>query len=120
MEGDELYASSPLFHKEKFTGCHHPYASKPRTPQTSSSREKIMDDEEENMSTNHRKQMMNQGGTISQRMRRALSQKVSSPTLKCPFPRVCLSNPRSESKEIRLPKLTMWQNAQARRRNKDF
>ncbi|MBW0582536.1 hypothetical protein O181_122251 [Austropuccinia psidii MF-1] len=28
---DELYASSPLVNKEKFTGLHHPYASKPRT-----------------------------------------------------------------------------------------
>ncbi|MBW0573377.1 hypothetical protein O181_113092 [Austropuccinia psidii MF-1] len=27
----EPYASSPLIHKEKVTGRHHPYASKPRT-----------------------------------------------------------------------------------------
>ncbi|MBW0560968.1 hypothetical protein O181_100683 [Austropuccinia psidii MF-1] len=47
---DELYASSPLVHKEKVTGHHHPYASKPRTPHASSSREKMMDDEDENMS----------------------------------------------------------------------
>ncbi|MBW0503398.1 hypothetical protein O181_043113 [Austropuccinia psidii MF-1] len=47
---DELYASSPPVHKEKVTGCHHPYASKPRTGHASSSREKIVDDEEENMS----------------------------------------------------------------------
>ncbi|MBW0575168.1 hypothetical protein O181_114883 [Austropuccinia psidii MF-1] len=47
---DELYASSPLVHKEKVTGCHHPYASKPRTGHASSSREKIVDDEDENMS----------------------------------------------------------------------
>ncbi|MBW0471000.1 hypothetical protein O181_010715 [Austropuccinia psidii MF-1] len=46
----ELYASSPLVHKEKFTGCHNPYASKPRTSHASSSREKIVDDEDENMS----------------------------------------------------------------------
>ncbi|MBW0568172.1 hypothetical protein O181_107887 [Austropuccinia psidii MF-1] len=32
---DELYASSPLVHKEKVTGCHHPYASKPRTAHAS-------------------------------------------------------------------------------------
>ncbi|MBW0542196.1 hypothetical protein O181_081911 [Austropuccinia psidii MF-1] len=48
--GDELDASSPLFHKGKITGCHHPYASKPRTGHSSSSREKIVDDEDENMS----------------------------------------------------------------------
>ncbi|MBW0583313.1 hypothetical protein O181_123028, partial [Austropuccinia psidii MF-1] len=47
---DELYASSPLVHKEKVTGHHHPYASKPRTGHASSSREKIVDDEDENMS----------------------------------------------------------------------
>ncbi|MBW0548468.1 hypothetical protein O181_088183 [Austropuccinia psidii MF-1] len=47
---DEIYASSPLVHKEKFTGCHHPYAFKPRTAHASSSREKIVDDEDENMS----------------------------------------------------------------------
>ncbi|MBW0578070.1 hypothetical protein O181_117785 [Austropuccinia psidii MF-1] len=50
MAGDELYASSPLVHKEKVTGRHHPYASKPRTGHASSSREKIVDDEDENMS----------------------------------------------------------------------
>ncbi|MBW0476273.1 hypothetical protein O181_015988 [Austropuccinia psidii MF-1] len=47
---DELYASSPLVHKEKVTGCHHPYASKPRMGHASSSREKIVDDEDENIS----------------------------------------------------------------------
>ncbi|MBW0591582.1 hypothetical protein O181_131297, partial [Austropuccinia psidii MF-1] len=47
---DELYASSPLIHKEKVTGRHHPYASKPRTAHASSSREKMVDDEDENMS----------------------------------------------------------------------
>ncbi|MBW0519081.1 hypothetical protein O181_058796 [Austropuccinia psidii MF-1] len=50
MAGDELYASSPLVHKEKVTGHHHPYASKPRTGHASTSREKIVDDEDENMS----------------------------------------------------------------------
>ncbi|MBW0546053.1 hypothetical protein O181_085768 [Austropuccinia psidii MF-1] len=49
-QSDELYASSPLVHKEKVTGCHHPYASKPRTGHASSSREEIVDDEDENMS----------------------------------------------------------------------
>ncbi|MBW0525634.1 hypothetical protein O181_065349 [Austropuccinia psidii MF-1] len=52
MAGDELYASLPLVHKEKITGCHHPYASKPRTAHASSSREKMVDDEDENMSPN--------------------------------------------------------------------
>ncbi|MBW0578588.1 hypothetical protein O181_118303, partial [Austropuccinia psidii MF-1] len=47
---DELYASSPLVHKEKVTGHHHPSAFKPRIAQASSSREKIVDDEDENMS----------------------------------------------------------------------
>ncbi|MBW0506142.1 hypothetical protein O181_045857 [Austropuccinia psidii MF-1] len=53
MAGDELYASSPLVHKEKVTGRHHPYSSKPRTAHASSSREKIVDDEDENMSPIH-------------------------------------------------------------------
>ncbi|MBW0523619.1 hypothetical protein O181_063334 [Austropuccinia psidii MF-1] len=47
---DELYASSPLVHKEKVTGCHNPYAFKPRTGHASSSREKIVDHEDENIS----------------------------------------------------------------------
>ncbi|MBW0471309.1 hypothetical protein O181_011024 [Austropuccinia psidii MF-1] len=50
---DGLYASLPLVHKEKFTGCHHPYSSKSRTAYASSSREKIVNDEHENMSPNH-------------------------------------------------------------------
>ncbi|MBW0509254.1 hypothetical protein O181_048969 [Austropuccinia psidii MF-1] len=50
MAGDELYASSPLVYKEKVTGRHHPYASKPRMGHASSSRETIVDDEDENMS----------------------------------------------------------------------
>ncbi|MBW0526461.1 hypothetical protein O181_066176 [Austropuccinia psidii MF-1] len=49
-QSDELYSSSPLVHKEKVTGNHHPYASKPRTGHASSSREKIVDDEDDNMS----------------------------------------------------------------------
>ncbi|MBW0481096.1 hypothetical protein O181_020811 [Austropuccinia psidii MF-1] len=52
-QSDELYASLPLVHKEKVTGNHHPYASKPRIAHASSSREKIVDDEDENMSPNH-------------------------------------------------------------------
>ncbi|MBW0518617.1 hypothetical protein O181_058332 [Austropuccinia psidii MF-1] len=51
MAGDELYASSPLVHQEKVTGHHHPYASKQRMGNSSSSREKIVDDEDENMSS---------------------------------------------------------------------
>ncbi|MBW0526214.1 hypothetical protein O181_065929 [Austropuccinia psidii MF-1] len=47
---DELYESSPVGHKEKVTGRHHPYASKPRMGHSSSSREKLVDDEDENMS----------------------------------------------------------------------
>ncbi|MBW0571123.1 hypothetical protein O181_110838 [Austropuccinia psidii MF-1] len=39
-QSDELYASSPLVHKEKVTGRHHPYASKPRMGHASSSIEK--------------------------------------------------------------------------------
>ncbi|MBW0490209.1 hypothetical protein O181_029924 [Austropuccinia psidii MF-1] len=49
-QSDELYASSPLIHKEKVTGCHHPYASKPRKGHASSSRGEIVDDEDEKMS----------------------------------------------------------------------
>ncbi|MBW0498164.1 hypothetical protein O181_037879 [Austropuccinia psidii MF-1] len=48
--GDEIYAYSPLVHKENVTGHHHPYASKPRTCHASSSSEKIVDDEDENIS----------------------------------------------------------------------
>ncbi|MBW0467235.1 hypothetical protein O181_006950 [Austropuccinia psidii MF-1] len=55
MKSDELYASLPLFHKEKVTRCHNPYASKPRTAHASSSREKTVDDEDKNMSPNHSK-----------------------------------------------------------------
>ncbi|MBW0520615.1 hypothetical protein O181_060330 [Austropuccinia psidii MF-1] len=47
---DDIYAYSPQVHKEKLTGRHHPYSSKPRTGHASSSREKIVDDEDENMS----------------------------------------------------------------------
>ncbi|MBW0537023.1 hypothetical protein O181_076738 [Austropuccinia psidii MF-1] len=50
MAGDELYASSPLVHKEKVTGRHHPHASKEKKGHASSSREKIVDDGDENMS----------------------------------------------------------------------
>ncbi|MBW0587015.1 hypothetical protein O181_126730 [Austropuccinia psidii MF-1] len=35
-QSDELYAYSPLVHKEKVTGRHHPYASKPKTAHASS------------------------------------------------------------------------------------
>ncbi|MBW0533905.1 hypothetical protein O181_073620 [Austropuccinia psidii MF-1] len=49
-QSDELYASSPLVHKEKVTGNHHPYASKPRMGHANASKEKIVDDEDENMS----------------------------------------------------------------------
>ncbi|MBW0582359.1 hypothetical protein O181_122074 [Austropuccinia psidii MF-1] len=49
MAGDQLYSSSALVHEEKVTGCHHPYASKPRKAHASSSRETIVDDEDENM-----------------------------------------------------------------------
>ncbi|MBW0552168.1 hypothetical protein O181_091883 [Austropuccinia psidii MF-1] len=52
-QSDEIYASLPLVHKEKVTGHHYPYASKPRTAHASSSREKIVDDKDENMSPNH-------------------------------------------------------------------
>ncbi|MBW0475641.1 hypothetical protein O181_015356 [Austropuccinia psidii MF-1] len=49
-QSDELYPSSPLVHKEKVTECHHPYASKPRMGNASSSRERIVDDEDEKIS----------------------------------------------------------------------
>ncbi|MBW0565870.1 hypothetical protein O181_105585 [Austropuccinia psidii MF-1] len=50
MAGDEFYSSLPLVHKEKVTGPHYPYASKLRTGHASSSREKFLNDEDENMS----------------------------------------------------------------------
>ncbi|MBW0474659.1 hypothetical protein O181_014374 [Austropuccinia psidii MF-1] len=50
MSGDVLYAFFPLVHKEKDTGCHHPYSSKPKMGHSSSSREGIVNDEDENMS----------------------------------------------------------------------
>ncbi|MBW0539244.1 hypothetical protein O181_078959 [Austropuccinia psidii MF-1] len=50
VDGDEIYASSPLVHKEKVTGRHHPYACKPRMGHASSSIETIVDDEDEKMS----------------------------------------------------------------------
>ncbi|MBW0592024.1 hypothetical protein O181_131739 [Austropuccinia psidii MF-1] len=50
MEGDDIYASSTRVHKEEVTGGHHPYASKQRMGHSSSSRERIIDDEYENMS----------------------------------------------------------------------
>ncbi|MBW0483687.1 hypothetical protein O181_023402 [Austropuccinia psidii MF-1] len=52
-EGDEIYTSFPVVNKEKVTGHHHQYASKPSTAHASSSREKIVDYEDENMSRNH-------------------------------------------------------------------
>ncbi|MBW0469352.1 hypothetical protein O181_009067 [Austropuccinia psidii MF-1] len=50
MAGDELYTSLPLDHKEKVTGCHHPYSSKPRMAHASLLGEKIVDDEDEKIS----------------------------------------------------------------------
>ncbi|MBW0552953.1 hypothetical protein O181_092668 [Austropuccinia psidii MF-1] len=52
-QSNEIYASLPLVHKENHTGHNHPYASKPRAAHSSSSRGKIVDDEDENMSPNH-------------------------------------------------------------------
>ncbi|MBW0493105.1 hypothetical protein O181_032820 [Austropuccinia psidii MF-1] len=51
-KGDELYASLPLVHKKRVTGCNHLYASKPRTAHASSSREKMAGYEDEKMSPN--------------------------------------------------------------------
>ncbi|MBW0466531.1 hypothetical protein O181_006246 [Austropuccinia psidii MF-1] len=116
---DKMFASLPLVHKEKVTGNNHPYCFKPRTDHASSSREKTVDYEDKNISPNHSETNDDQGGTISWHMRRALSQMLSSPTLKCHSPRVFLGNPRLDSKGTRLTKLTMWQNVQARRSNKD-
>ncbi|MBW0488500.1 hypothetical protein O181_028215 [Austropuccinia psidii MF-1] len=119
MAGNELYASSPLVNKEKVTGHHHSYAPKPRTANAISSRETSLDDGDENMSLKQSERHDEPRRTISQRMSKALGQIVSSPILKCPLPRVCLINPEGESKGTRLAKLTMWQNVQARRRNKN-
>ncbi|MBW0577634.1 hypothetical protein O181_117349 [Austropuccinia psidii MF-1] len=46
----ELHAPLPLVYRKKVTRHHHSYATKPRTSHASSSREKIKDDEDENMS----------------------------------------------------------------------
>ncbi|MBW0547044.1 hypothetical protein O181_086759 [Austropuccinia psidii MF-1] len=54
-KGDELYASSPLFQKEKVTVRHHPYSSKARKGHSSSSRETIFDDEQRDDFTVHEK-----------------------------------------------------------------
>ncbi|MBW0486864.1 hypothetical protein O181_026579 [Austropuccinia psidii MF-1] len=52
-KGKSVQSQAPIEDCEKVTGHHHPYASKPRTAHSSSSREKIVDDEDENMSSNH-------------------------------------------------------------------
>ncbi|MBW0530456.1 hypothetical protein O181_070171 [Austropuccinia psidii MF-1] len=46
-KGKSVRSQEPI---EDFTGRHHPYASRPRTGHASSSREKIVDNEDENMS----------------------------------------------------------------------
>ncbi|MBW0519319.1 hypothetical protein O181_059034 [Austropuccinia psidii MF-1] len=118
MEVDELYASLPLVHKEKSTGCHHPYASKPRTAHASSAREKMVYDEDGNMSHNHSETndeprrdnfMAHEEGTQS-------NSEFNHPQITSP--RVCLNNPRSDSKGTRLAKVTMSPNLQARRSDK--
>ncbi|MBW0472664.1 hypothetical protein O181_012379 [Austropuccinia psidii MF-1] len=119
MAGDELYASLPLVHKEKVTGCHNPYASKPRTAHASSSREKIVDNEDENMfpnscETNDEPRrddfMVHEEGTQS-------NSEFTHPQM--PLSQSILEQSRVRKKGTRLEKLTMWQNVQARRRNKD-
>ncbi|MBW0497115.1 hypothetical protein O181_036830 [Austropuccinia psidii MF-1] len=77
-QSDELYAASPLFHKEKVTGRHHPYASKQTMGHASSSREKIVDDEDENMSSIKSETNDELRGAISRPMSRELTQIVSS------------------------------------------
>ncbi|MBW0511673.1 hypothetical protein O181_051388 [Austropuccinia psidii MF-1] len=49
-KGKTVQSQEPIEDGENVTGCHHPYTSKPRTGHASSSREKIVDDEDENMS----------------------------------------------------------------------
>ncbi|MBW0470580.1 hypothetical protein O181_010295 [Austropuccinia psidii MF-1] len=51
-DSNEIYASLPLFFKEKVTRHHHPYSFKPITSHASSSREKMVDDEDESMAPN--------------------------------------------------------------------
>ncbi|MBW0460425.1 hypothetical protein O181_000140 [Austropuccinia psidii MF-1] len=95
---DELYASSPLVHKEKVTGCHNPCASKPRIAHASSSREEIVDYEDENISPNHsetndeprRDNFMAHEGTQS-------NSELTHPQI--PSNRVCLTNLRPERKK---------------------
>ncbi|MBW0505263.1 hypothetical protein O181_044978 [Austropuccinia psidii MF-1] len=119
MAGNELYASSPLVHEEKVTGRHHPYASKPRMGHSSSSRQKIVDDEDENMSPTQ--------SEINDEPRRddftAHEQGTQSNSefthRQMGLARACLNNIGSDSKRTRIIKLTMWQNMQAIRSNKN-
>ncbi|MBW0467797.1 hypothetical protein O181_007512 [Austropuccinia psidii MF-1] len=55
MACDEIYAFSPLVHKEKFTGNHHMCASNPRKAHAILSREQFMNDVDDNMSSTQRK-----------------------------------------------------------------
>ncbi|MBW0562209.1 hypothetical protein O181_101924 [Austropuccinia psidii MF-1] len=52
-KGKTVQSQEPIEDCEKFTGRHHPYASKTRTAHASSPRGKIVDDEDEKMSPNH-------------------------------------------------------------------
>ncbi|MBW0491665.1 hypothetical protein O181_031380 [Austropuccinia psidii MF-1] len=94
MEGDELYASSPLAHNEKVTGSHNPFASKSRTAHAISSREKTVDDEDENMSPTQSETNVEPRRDNFMAHEEGLSQIMSSPILKCPLPRVCSINQR--------------------------
>ncbi|MBW0538551.1 hypothetical protein O181_078266 [Austropuccinia psidii MF-1] len=78
---DELYASLPLVHKEKLTACHNPYSSKPGTAHATSSREKIMDDEDENMSLSHSEANDYPRRALSQIIRQQRSQDCKTPNV---------------------------------------
>ncbi|MBW0521448.1 hypothetical protein O181_061163 [Austropuccinia psidii MF-1] len=53
-KGKSVQSQEPIEDRENVTGGHYPYASKPEAAHASSSREKMVDDEDENMSPNQR------------------------------------------------------------------
>ncbi|MBW0544343.1 hypothetical protein O181_084058 [Austropuccinia psidii MF-1] len=98
MEADDLYAYSTLVHKEKVTGHHHPYASKPTPGHSSSSRENIVDDEDNDMPPNNSETNDEPRRHDFKVHEKGPQSNSEFPTRKCPSHRVCLSNTRSERK----------------------
>ncbi|MBW0460286.1 hypothetical protein O181_000001 [Austropuccinia psidii MF-1] len=102
-QSDEIYAFSPLVLKEKVTGCHQPYASKPRTAQASSLREKIVVDEDEKMSPNHSET------NDEPRRDNFMTHEEGTPSNSdFTHPQMPIAQSILEQSETRLSKLTMW------------